>query len=248
MEYPGPEPADLSQVHALNQAFLEYALSRRDRLVAELATGIQERLAAGCGDVRRRLARCPFLLFSVSEDDERIWAPFFGNEPQRDLLEEGARPGAEELELTCAALGLIWQLAKRNPYAARVVSGASLAWCDQIAGVALVDLIRYSASRRMLLRFRSAGDAAFWTQLSRAAVSDAQTVRAAARITALQLLLTGSDFRRHEQLRAAACAMTVPQASTVARRDVSQSRARGYNTSLHECPLDKKPKQNLRKR
>lgn len=248
MEYPGPEPADFTQVYALNRAFLDYALTARQRLVAELEPATRDRLFAGGREIRRRLARCPFLLFSVGEDDESLWEPFFGSEPQRDLLEDSGRPGGAELQLTCAALGLMWQLAKRNAYAARVLSGASVAWCERIADAALMDLFRYAGARRRLLRFRYATNAAFWNQLIRAAESDAQNVRAAARITALQLLLTGSDFASYVRLRTAACATGVPRARVSARSAVSQSRTRGYNTSLNESPLDKKSKQDLRKR
>lgn len=247
MDYPAPDPADLSEVHALNRAFLDYATAGAAPLMTELPPTARERLAACDPRGRERVSRCPFLLFSISEDDEQLWERCFAGERQHDLLASPARPGEAEVQVACAALGLVWQLARRDPYAARVLCGASLEWCERIADAALMDLVRFAATRRELLHFRQAGDAAFWSQLAKAA-SDVRQVRRTARIACLQRLLTGIDVRRFERLRTAACAMPTPGARVRSRAAVSHPGTRRYNTALHESPVDKKPDQDLRKR
>jgi hypothetical protein len=247
MNYPAPDPADLSQVHALNRAFLEHATSGNSRLLAELPSAARDRLVAGGPEARDRVARCPFLLYSLTEREEHLWERFFADQRQGDLLQSAAHPDNAEVQIACATLGMVWQLARRDSYAARVLCGASLSWCERIADTALMDLVRFAATRRELLHFRRAGDAAFWSLLSRAG-SDARQVRDAASIACLQWLLTGTDHRRAGRLRAAACAMPAPGPRVARGPDVSQSEARRYNTALHESPVDKKPHQDLRKR
>lgn len=250
MDFLPPEPADLSNVHALNAAFLD-ALRQEalpDRLLGLQPAGLQ----AACGDLRalERLRRCPFLLFSLEEHDLARWNRLFGRPRQAwpdlvDVMTSAEKPPAP---VTLAALGFLWQLARRRPYATRVVCGASLHWCERLAESTLVDVFRFAASETDLLGFRNASDTAFWRRLLVSATSVEKSVRRAARLAALQMLLTESRTGTCQKLAAAACSMPVPRRKVADKALVSKPGARGYNTPPDDGTKDKKPHKNLRKR
>ena len=121
MEYEGLTQDDLANVRALNRAWL--------RLRPQDSKGLprlsEKRL--------ERLASAPFLLFSFREHDDQWWKSLLEGGPQQDLLEERPTNASDLIALQSAGLAFLWALARRNPYVARLVSGAPLSWCDQIA-------------------------------------------------------------------------------------------------------------------
>lgn len=208
MEYQGPEPADLANVEALNHAFLRWVRERRNdaRPADEFPPELADRLVGMRDRDIDRLARTPFLLMTLDEQDERRWGEVFACAPGMDLFETHAPPGDAENRLIMAVLGFLWQLARRNPYTARLVSGASLDWCDQLVTLPLVVLFA-QAGRCAPLRPRLARNDAFWRKLLGAGVSARKDVRLAARISAMQTVITKSIERPRPSLATAACSM-----------------------------------------
>ena len=127
MDFSGPEPADFANVAALNRAFL--IRLRSPSLGQGLRGHIPEPLhgaVEGLTDRQvERLAAAPFLLMSLHETDERFWHDAALEDPVADLFDTGGDP---HHELSVAAMSFVWQLAQRNPYAARLVCGAAPAW------------------------------------------------------------------------------------------------------------------------
>ena len=213
MAFQGPAAHDLENVFALNAAFLELVADAPEAIRAP--SGLPLRFGALGKEERSRLARTPILLLSVAEDDMSKWAPVFEARVCRDLFSDVQRPPARIAELVAATLGFLWQLACRDPYAVRVLSGASIEWCEALAGSLLIDVLEFGGREPGLLTMRLADHVPFWNKLLCAATSGSREVRFAARLCALQTALTGSARpRRH--LRAAACSK--PAASMVAER------------------------------
>lgn len=250
MDFQPPEPADLANVHALNTAFIDALCAKI--LPARLLAIVPHGLQATCSETRApaRLRRCPFLLFSLAEDDARRWNRLFerARSPHPDLVDAMAGAPDRFAPVVLAALGFLWHLARRRPYAARVVSGASLAWCERLAESTLVDIHRFAVAEDDLVGFRNGADAAFWRRLLVSATSSDKSVRRAARLAALQSLLTGTQGGNYPRIQAAACSMPVPARKVADASLVSKQKARGYNTPPDDSATDKKPHKNLRKR
>ena len=203
MDYQGPEPADLSNVSALNAAFLDWLAGERR---ADQLPGDAARLFAGLDrQQRERLARAPFLLLSIGEDDEDGWRAIFTQAPAKRLLSRMEPADPEATRLTTATIGFLWQLASRNAYTARLVSGASLGWCEQLCACTLVDLLTRVAEEPALLEARATRDAELWAKLLTAGVSRRRDVRVAARVSALQSVLTRPTRTGMQLLASAAC-------------------------------------------
>lgn len=203
MEYRGPQDADYDNVQALNRTWLGLLgdTRRARRLLSGMPAKLAERLSGLRSLQRERLARTPFLLLSFCEDDAARWAELFeGLDGRNRLLFAGSPPGdPAESGLTHAALGFVWQLARLNPYAARLICGASLHWCEQIAERPLIEVL-VTASCGELLAPRRAGDICLWQKLLCEGTAADRAVREAARISALQRVLTAGQEpaeRRH---------------------------------------------------
>ncbi len=207
MHYHGPDQADLTNVFVLNTAFIAWQRTRSLENVRDSGTSpeIRARLAALSLEQRERLARTPFLLMSLSEDDEARWQSLFAEQQTRDLLRCVQIRDEVASRLTAAGLGFLWQLAQRNPYATRLVSGASLTWCEQLAACTLMDLFTRALGDQTLLAPRMADKAGLWDKLLSAGVSNRRHLRLAARAAALQTVLTSSSVRPYRALAAAAC-------------------------------------------
>lgn len=192
MDFAGPEPADFANVRALNGAFLEIA--RRRRLTRACLNGLEGglagRLQSLSGTEAGRLAAAPFLLFSLRERDLRLWDELFNAAGKRDLFTGEPAAGDELARLTAAGLGFVWQLAQRNPYAARVLAGASLHWCEQIAERTFLQLLAIAGLRNDLLQLRSGNDSSLWRKLLDAGVACHDMLRQSAHVSALQSVLT----------------------------------------------------------
>lgn len=250
MDFQPPEPADLANVHALNTAFIDALCTKS--LPRRLLSSVPEGLQAACSDARApaRLRRCPFLLFSLAEHDALRWNRLFERprSTRPDLVDAMAGNGDALTPVVLAALGFLWHLARRRPYAARVVSGASLNWCERLSESTLVDVYRFAVAEDGLIGFCNGGDAAFWRRLLVSATSNERAVRRAARLAALQTLLTETQAGAYQRPAAAACSMPAPARKVADKALVSKQRARGYNTPPDDSATDKKPHKNLRKR
>lgn len=209
MEYQGPEPADLANVCALNIAYLDWLRARGSTTAAEvpMTPEISAALAGMSRAQLERLSRVPFLLMSFREYDESQWRTMFAERPVADLFQALQEPDEEATRLISAGLGFLWQLSKRNPYAARLVSGASLNWCEQLAACTLVELFSRAVAGYPLLEPRMFDNPDLWQKLLSACVSARKDVRMAARVSALQTLLTRTSVSSYGHLAAAACSM-----------------------------------------
>ena len=190
MTFNGPDGGDFENVAALNLAYL--SLVRRDPAVRPDPrldpAAVCERIADLDARQVRRLATTPLLLFSFREDDERYWTRILEAPPVRDLF---SIQGHRDIDtLVSAALGFLWQLARRNPYALRLISGATLYWCERIAEQTFYPLLSAVRQNAAIPAPRLADDAAFWSALLEQGTSPREDARHAAQFGALQAILT----------------------------------------------------------
>jgi len=165
------------------------------------------------GPQRGRMASIPFLIFSIREQDLDWWQVALAGGQQRDLLVNVTECSLELAALQAAALGFLWQLLQTNPYAARVISGASVAWCDKLAILPLVSVLEKVAWRSDLTSPR-VQFVEPRSGLAQCVTSSREAIRNASRQLALQGLLTNARSNEYAALTAAACAM--PHALRVA--------------------------------
>ena len=189
-EYPGPTADDYANVLALNSAFI--------KATSELK-----------GPQRGRLAAAPFLLFSLHENDTQWWTQALADQRQRDLMAtELSDPQLRRIQT--AAISFLWQLGRRNPYAARIVSGATLAWCDQITDLPLVTLLERIGWRDDLISSRLDPPAADGERLLGGGTSSRRQIRRSSHLAALQSLLTRAGVDNYIERPAAACNLSGP--------------------------------------
>ena len=199
MEYEGLTRDDLANIHALNRSFLKAISGSAAEAFGEIA---RRRLT---DSQLSRLAGVPFLLFSFREHDNEYWQRVLADSPQLDLIDSGNPPDENIAQLQVAGLGFLWQLVRRNPYAARIVSGASVSWCERIAGLTLVSLLQSAAPRGDLLRMRFPDEETVWRRLLKDGISSKHQTRLASHYSALQALLTRAPELRYSRVAAAAC-------------------------------------------
>jgi hypothetical protein len=190
MEYQGLTTDDLANVRALNRAWLALGMPR----TGEPLPLSRER--------QKRLAAAPFLLFSYQEQDTGLWQRLLAPGAQRDLFQQPSAGGLRDLQ--AAGLAFLWELTRRNPYAARVVCGAPLQWCEQLAAATLVR-VHECARARDLARWRLPPDSPINRRLLRHGSSAVREPRIAAQLAALQSLLTTGPAPHYGRLQAAAC-------------------------------------------
>jgi len=190
-EYPRPGLDDYANVQALNSAFIKAS--------SELK-----------GPQRGRLAASPFLLFSLRENDPDWWEDALADQCQRDLMEssEFARPQLRSIQT--AALSFLWQLSRRNPYAVRVISGATIAWCEMISNLPIITLLDRVGARGDLMLSRLDDPDAIGERLLGGGTSSERNVRRSSQLTALQALLTRPAAGNYTAISAAACKMAGP--------------------------------------
>lgn len=172
MEYQGLTTDDLADVRELNRAWLK--LTGRNG----------------------KLAGAPFLLFSYREYDNELWCRLLDDPAQCDLFTARLASTDELYALQAAGLAFLWELSRRNPYAARIVGGAPLDWCRQIASETIFRVLD-CAAHRDLIEPRFAREAAVYQ-------------RASAHLAALQSMLTAGVEPAGSRLPAAACRMRGP--------------------------------------
>ena len=193
-EYPGPTPHDYANVEALNRLFVATTTSLK-------------------GPQRSRLAAAPFLLFSLREASIEWWDAALKEQQQGDLIDAQPKAPPEIARLQLAGLSFLWQLGQRNPYAARLVSGASAAWCERLADLPLVSVLNRIGDRGDLLVSRLDHASPLSQRLTSEGVSSKAGVRKAVHLSVLQSLLTHNMFDSAVDLPAAACAMAGPARS-----------------------------------
>jgi hypothetical protein len=210
MEFWGPASADYADVRSLNRTFL--CILRASGPGAAQRRKLPENVGpqvVGLTDLQiERLSGCPFLLMSFRERDADYWRSLLADQPTGDLWAEA--PGDAAERIVTAGLAFLWQLARRNPYAVRLIAGASVAWCEQLAAAELIDLLQRAASRGDLLSPRFAGQADPWSRLLGPGLGSRPAIRTAAHLSVLQSMLTGATATGQRRLRAAACAYPVP--------------------------------------
>ncbi len=212
MDFQGPDAADLDNVYALNRAYLD-GLSRAlaDAPGEPSGTaGIIEKLTVLSVRKASCLSQCPFLIYSLPEAADRRWVRLFSDDAQPDLFDAAKRSSECGGGLAPATLGFLWELAKRNPYATRLVSGASLDWCERLADSSPVRVFRFATDEPDLLSPRLPTHREFWSKLLGAGTSNHKEIRQSAHVTALQTVLTIPAAEHYQRLPAAACLMSTP--------------------------------------
>ncbi|MGI9221814.1 MAG: hypothetical protein ACR2QS_12355 [Woeseiaceae bacterium] len=220
MEFSGPEAADLADVRALNTAFLDY-------LCGPLGRRLRDELPAGLGLAVRelserqiqRLSTVPFLLMSCQEQDDEYWQAPTNAQSVRDLFAPTSVDTDPISQITSATLGFLWQLARKNAYAVRMVCGASPGWCEQLVAYSLLDVLQRTASDPQLLVPRLANEKLFWHRLLGAGLNSNAEVRRAAHLSALQAVLVADTSIPSQRFRSAACRSQVPAFEISERRD-----------------------------
>ena len=178
MEFEGLTRDDLANVEALNRAWLR-CRGGGDIFAGNLNVSLRDRVATA-----------PFLLFSFRERDDELWSRLLEKRPQRDLLDEPSESTDELHAVQVAGLSFVWMLARRNPYAARIVSIASSHWCEIMTSATLMRILECTSNRKLIEpRLETA------SMLHRGFVQ----------VGALQSLLTTSQQAYDDRIRAAAC-------------------------------------------
>ncbi len=187
-EYRGPGADDYAEVLALNTAFLE-------------ATSGLKRPQRG------RLAAAPFLLFSLRENDLAWWELTLAEHCQGNLMSPSEHSNAELRRIQNAAISFLWQLCRRNPYAVRIISGASIAWCEKITELPLVTLLNRIGAREDLMISRVDSADQSGERLLGPGISSRSQIRRSSQLAVLQGLLTRTGLNEYARLSTAACRM-----------------------------------------
>lgn len=214
MQYLGPAAVDFAEVVALNRAFL--VLVNADPNAPQFLRGLDESLACRLRSLTpaqcERLACAPFLLFSVGEGDVSPWADQGPSAAPEDLFAEASGQDAQA-RLMAAALGFVWQLARQNAHSLRLLTGASLHWCERLADQPLLTVIERGSADPELLRLRGAENTSVWQKLLVDGVRQRETLRVAAQLSAMHMMVTGLGAVLSTRWASAACRSRPPTLS-----------------------------------
>ncbi len=210
MAFDGPAPTDYRNVISLNRAYL--SLLQRDLRarhgLRRLRTPLSEKITSLNKRQIERLAATPFLLLSYREGNDHYWGKVLGESSGGDLFTSS---GSDDLDtLVSAGLGFVWQLARQNPYVLRLLCGASLHWCEQIAEQTFYHLLVSVAAHGDVLQLRAAHDHELWRKLLADGTNKETLIRRAAHISALQAVLTKPQHKKRQTWALAARSMNVP--------------------------------------
>lgn len=208
MTYYGPSESDYTNVYALNREYLR--LVRATPGFSGLDEPQQARLTRLGSQQIERLAKTPFLLFSLQEEDGALWQSLLASDRNQDLFQQVSSAPAGINNLLTAAVGLLWQLARNNGYAVRLLSGAGPDWCEMVSGMTYFDLVSRVAGRSELLTARQTATTDIWAKLLDAGVRPERPVRVAAHISVLQTLLTSDPDVSATAWQLAACKSKSP--------------------------------------
>ena len=203
--FEGPASVDYRNVSALNRAYLAMLASNRHarQSLHKLAPPLLQRITSLTRHQADRLAATPFMLLSFRERDDRLWSQIHADDRSRDLF---ASPVTDDFDrLRSAGLGFVWQLAQQNPYTLRLICGASLHWCEQIAERTVFGLLAAAAPHANLLELRRANDTELWRKLLDNGICRETNIRTAAHVSALQTMLTRPADQAARSWAVAAC-------------------------------------------
>ncbi len=191
MHYPCPTAVDLANVYALNVDYLALA-ARHDELPGLARLSRRE---------AERLARVPFLLFSLDVRNESLWQRLFDG--TTDLVDAARRRDPNWDALVSSSIAFLWSLALTNPYAVRLFTGASADWCRQLGERRLVCITSriLKAGLRPTSRLASTGED--WRLMLTDATSPNQSRREATVLGLFQALNLG--YESPPPLASAAC-------------------------------------------
>ncbi|MEJ2298117.1 MAG: hypothetical protein P8X94_06365 [Woeseiaceae bacterium] len=196
MDYQALTTDDLANVRELNRVWLELP-----GLTPPVPLTRQR---------RDRLAATPFLLFSLQPADEAMWRCLLADECQHDLFRRDQPVSAAKRDLQADGLAFLWSLARRNPYVARLITGAPLGWCERVAALTLVR-IQACARSRDIAEPLLPEESALYRRLFTHGSSGVREKRVAAQLAVMQALLTAGRGPDHGRLAAAACRMPAPR-------------------------------------
>ncbi len=199
MRFEGLSDTTLANAPLLNRGFIEFAITRPAGVSGSLA----DQFADLSGTERDRLSRAPFLLFTLDDFSLGRWQRAAAEAPRPDLF--GPRMPEAEWRLAATTLGVIWALARENRYAARYLVGAGVAWCDYAANLPLPELLGAMERLERLVLPRFDAQPGTWRTLIRSSRDGRPVVRRAARLSALQSVLTNSSVDVYPPARNAAC-------------------------------------------
>jgi hypothetical protein len=152
----------------------------------------------------------------IAQSDTRPW--LCADHASADLF---ARSRDLKPDIAVAAVSFIWHLTRRNPYAARLVCGASPQWCEQISEHTLFDLLQRVGADPQILQPRFAGNVGCWQKLLGPGLSSNAGVRESAYLACLQTLLTDTSREPVRRLRTAACNTSIPVLSMTKQKRVT---------------------------
>ena len=210
MTYDGPGESELANVAALNVEFLQLMQTEDDDF--GLATAERERLRSLTRRQREWLAAAPFLLLSLDESNSELWHRVLTDDTV-DLFSEQSPQSDAVADLVTTAGGFLWQLANRSRYSARLLSGASKRWCDDVIACTYFDFSTRIRRHNGLLLARGAANADLWSKLLAQGIDSRRAARDAAHLTALHMVLTGTAQHRQRRWPLAACPTAAPQLS-----------------------------------
>lgn len=198
-DYRAPDANDYKNVLALNVAFLEATSTLK-------------------GPQRGRLAMAPFLLFSLRENELNWWERALADQVQEDFLSPTPNPTPRQnhdlRQIQNSAVSFLSGVARRRPYVARIVSGATMAWCEKVRDVPLLTLLDRVATRDDLLVSRIDPSTASGSRLLTNGTSSNRELRRYSHLCVLQSLLTSSHSFERLPLAAAARDLTGPVRSS----------------------------------
>ena len=204
MQYLGLSTDDLDNIRALNGCFLKTVPNAGYAGSGGLS---QKRLSES---QQARLGCAPFLLFSFRENEPDYWQQVLSGGPQLQLLPSERPLDARTRDLQVSGLSFLWQLAGRNPYAVRIVSGAPPSWCEQVTALPVVTFLRRTRLRADMLVPRFCDQEAVWERLLKSGISPDAKLRAMSHQSALQAMLAGADPINQGQLQVAAASSPRP--------------------------------------
>ncbi len=211
MPFSGPQPVDLHEISALNRAFVQLLVQADE--AASLLAGFPEDLAARISamtcEERDSIAAVPFLVFSLRERDDDYWERLLAEDGNLDLYTDADAVSPGRASLVSAALGFLWQMSRTNPYTLRVICGATLHWCERLAGLPLTAVIQRASSRGDILELRARENHRLWDRLTSVPDNDTD-VRSAVQLSALQSLLIQAEPSSPPRWRSAACRQSAP--------------------------------------
>ena len=111
MDFQGLTEDDVTNVRALNRAWLQLTADGRERFAV-----LDEKR-------RKRLANAPFLLFTLRESETTFWIALLADRRQRELFAECPDAGQRELQIASLALGTRAPQSLRGAYRRRSAAG-----------------------------------------------------------------------------------------------------------------------------